>query len=172
MKTLKSYLILATVTFVLALGVVATLMYFKPTIVLPLPHGTDSLTVAQDTTHVVARDTIKKGGTAPRKGETILAIQWKDSVTILLKELAAREKTIAELERRIIKQHATTDSLKHVREMQYAKLLEAMSAEEAAKVLANMKDSEIKSILLKIKTKQAGKILAALEPKRVARLMK
>ncbi|MBP8975392.1 MAG: hypothetical protein KBG83_01620 [Bacteroidetes bacterium] len=168
MKTLKPYIVITVVTFVLAVATIAALMYFSPsTLSIPSAAPADSSALAGDSTKV-------KTDTTSRVSidSVSLTVKWKDSVAVLRQELSLRDKQIAELQAQIRRNIVATDSLKTVREVQYAKLLESMPPEDAAKVLSNLKDSEVKSILLKIKTKQAGKILSALEPKRVARIMK
>ena len=53
-----------------------------------------------------------------------------------------------------------------------AKLIEAMSVEEATKILKQMSDQEVKQILAKLKKRQAGKILAIFEPDRAVKILR
>jgi flagellar motility protein MotE (MotC chaperone) len=54
----------------------------------------------------------------------------------------------------------------------FAKVLEAMQAENAARILKDLPDQDVKRILLNIKKRQAAKIIAGLDPDRVARIMR
>ncbi|MCX7984336.1 MAG: hypothetical protein N3A63_05490 [Bacteroidetes bacterium] len=167
--TIKPYLVLVGVTTILSIATSAVLYYTQPTFIHKLPSGISSVRGVMDTTQQQATQ-----GNTPQDTLTLKRspIVWEDTVAILRKELAARDRKIAELTRQIQSYSTHIDSNKIARELQYAKLLEAMRPEEAAKVLSNFNDADMKAILLKMKTKQASKIVAALEPKRVARIMK
>lgn len=170
MSNVKPYLVLIGITTLLSTATIAVMIALQPTMLQSLPkfgnEVPDSLRTIQQQNTVVASsstDTVKP---------FTRNVNWEDTVAVLRRELIARDRYIAELKRQLEKNSAKADSARVARELQYAKLLEAMNPEEAAKVLSNFNDNELKSILLKIKTKQASKILASLEPKRAARIMK
>lgn len=170
MSNVKPYLVLIGVTTLLSIATIAAIMVLQPTMLQGLPKiGSE----VPDSTQKVQQDTI----VIPNQpSDTITSyvrnVKWEDTVAVLRRELIARDKYIADLKKQLEKYSSKVDSARSARELQYAKLLEAMNPEEAAKVLSNFNDAELKSILLKIKTKQASKILASLEPKRAARIMK
>ena len=67
---------------------------------------------------------------------------------------------------------APSDSARAKDQKAFAKVLEAMQAENAARILKDLPDDEVKRILLNIKKRQAAKILASLDPERAARIMR
>ena len=75
-------------------------------------------------------------------------------------------------EQKLTSQNAAVDSTRAKEIKGMAKMLESMSAEDAARILQNLKLDEAKKVLMAVKKKQAGKILSAMEPRLAARMIR
>jgi flagellar motility protein MotE (MotC chaperone) len=82
------------------------------------------------------------------------------------------ESEVDSLKRRLQTAKAAPDSTAEQNWKSTAKLIEAMSPEEASKILIQMSDTEVKQVLARVKKRQAGKILANLDPDRAAKILR
>jgi flagellar motility protein MotE (MotC chaperone) len=192
MKQGVRYLVLWIVTLILAVQVVLVLYYVKPEVFsvfnrqnADLPASSvkqnDSVIVAADTSRGAPRDStaseiaagvVAVTSSASESAPNVLVSSSRDSLKALSERLQAEIRKEASLEQKLATQNVSADSARTKELKGMAKMLESMSAEDAARILQNLKVTEAKKVLMAVKKKQAGKILSAMEPRIAARMMR
>lgn len=180
MKQVLTFVVLSFATLFLAAMVMLLLFFVKPeafsiftgsSAINSLPRvviSNDSLqTTTADNLLKVQRDSLLLDTL-----QRVRSTQDDDSLKILRDRLEAEMQKVAQLQQKLLLQSSPADSA-HAKERKgIAKMLESMSAEDAARVLKNLKIDEAKKVLMVVKKRQAGKILSAMEPRLAAKMMK
>lgn len=188
MKAILPYVLLMTGTLVASLAIVGGLYFFRPQLfgVVQKPPAAarkDSsgvrlpLALADSSRKA---DSTRTGGADSLKPPLADASRLSDSIRTLQARLAEQEKTIAGLTEKTARAQKSDSSAKPVlsdsarakESKSFAKMLEAMPAEQAVRILKGLDDREVKAVLLTVKKRQAAKILSALDPDRAARMMR
>ncbi len=153
------------VTLLLAIGSVAGAYRLKPDL-----FGTGpSQAAAADTASRAAAKA--DSSVAPDTASATLAAGI-DTVRILRDSIAAMSRAMAAEDAMVRRKPAPRDTVDMQAMKQRAKLLEAMSPEEAARLIGTMPEREARAVILAVKKRQAGKILGAMEPRLAARLIR
>ena len=179
MKQLVPLILMLFVTFLAAALLNYALFVVRPGLygdaAAALLGGDLTKTRLADSLHVARADSLHAApDSATGKTETPkleIPRLYADTLNEMRRQLAAEQARTQELNRRMTSQAQAVDSAREQQRRNFAKMIEAMSAEDAARVLQNMDDSDIRTVLMAVKKRQAGKILGALEPRRVAKLM-
>ena len=178
MKPAMTYLVIWIVTLVLAVQVVLVLYFLKPEVfsVVNRPVADQPARPAKETDSLVAKaDTLrfeKTDSTVSEIATHVVVSSSDDSLKALSERLEAEIRKEASLQQKLTSQNAAVDSTRAKEIKGMAKMLESMSAEDAARILQNLKLDEAKKVLMAVKKKQAGKILSAMEPRLAARMIR
>jgi len=192
MKQGVRYLVLWIVTLILAVQVVLVLYFVKPEVFsvlnrqnsdLPARSAkqTDSVISVADTSRVAPRDStaseiaasvVAATSSVSESAPSVVVSSSRDSLKALSERLQAEIRKEASLEQKLATQNISADSARTKEIKGMAKMLESMSAEDAARILQNLKVAKAKKVLMAVKKKQAGKILSAMEPRIAARMMR
>lgn len=181
MKQVLTYVVLFFVTLLLAVQAVLLLFVVKPeafTILTGTPAAKGSTVLAAlsyDSLHKIMPDSLRE---ALRNSLLLDSLQLAratsevDSIKILHDRLEVEIQKAAQLEQKLTSQSSSVDGARAKERKGIAKMLESMSAEDAARILKNMKTDEAKKVLMVVKKRQAGKILSAMEPQLAAKMMR
>ncbi|HTY39070.1 MAG TPA: hypothetical protein VMH23_18270 [Bacteroidota bacterium] len=176
MKTTVILIVGSIISFLTLLMVALIVRSSKPELFGGAPAGPQQ--PAANVAKPAGHDSTHAGGV---QDSTALAAQTSDSTrphtdTVLVAQLTSKAKMLEtqvdSLKRQLNAPKPKADTTMQQDWTSTAKLIEAMSADEACKILKEMNDSDVKQVLGKVKKRQAGKILAALDPSRAAKLLR
>jgi len=178
MKQILPFVAVLFGTLVLAVALNVGLMYLSP----GLFGGGDSPLGAVDSLHAAVPDSANPVGTdstmTARDSASVLTVTNATTGEVLLDSLAQLRELVAfemarsrELEERLVREDRAADSLRTKKRKEFAKMIESMSAEDAARILQNLDQGEMQSVLMIVKKKHAGKILSAMDARRAAEIM-
>jgi flagellar motility protein MotE (MotC chaperone) len=179
MKQLVPFILMLFGTFLFAVVLNLALFIARPEVYGP---GLNALGQSGDSTKVPGADSLRLAkANSLRQADSLAALPPKQSLEIArlyadtLNEMR-RQLALEQARAQEASKHASTgvpsaDSARQKQKKDFAKMIEAMSAEDAARILQKMDDADVRTVLMAVKKRQAGKILGALEPSRAARMM-
>jgi len=180
-----------TGTLVASLAIIAGIYFLRPQLLGVVPKSPQTVAVRDSgavksplAPPAVAQKSDSTGGksdstvhgpSAPLKGDA--AAFLADSIRSLMSRIDDQQKTIARLTAKgaqadSLPKVTVSDSARAKDSKSFAKMLEAMPAEQAVRILKGLDDREVRAVLLAVKKRQASKILSALDPERAARMMR
>jgi flagellar motility protein MotE (MotC chaperone) len=177
MKQMIPFIALIFGTFVLAVGVNLAIVVIRPDLfgkniqaVTPADSlkagGRDSLSLAERDSSGRLLDSLRLEATKLEQEKSLA-----DSIAQMRELLAFETARARDLQEQVTVQEQRVDSVSSKKRKDFAKMIETMSAEDAARVLQNLDDEELRAVLTTIKKKQAGKIISAMDARRVAQVM-
>ncbi len=171
MKQVTAIIGLFVVTFLLALGGnMALLWMHRDTAAAPAALAAASTAAARDS--AALSDSSASGRDTLRHIAAVDTVRlMADTLSQIRAQLASDLARMSALEKAMARKGEQVDSAKAKQRGDFAKMIDAMGADEAAKILQNLPDTETRQVLLAVKKRQAGKILGAMEPRHAARLM-
>jgi flagellar motility protein MotE (MotC chaperone) len=180
MKQVLTYVVLFFVTLLLAVQAVLILFAVKPAAfsILTAPAERSSRVAVGVSANPLHNESAGTQTEARRDSLLLDSLQLAratsedDSIRILHDRLEVEIRKAAQLEQKLASQSSSADSSRTKERKGIAKMLESMSAEDAARILKTLTTGEAKKVLMLVKKRQAGKILSAMEPQRAASMMK
>lgn len=182
MKQLMPFLILSTVTFFLAVGVILVGMKMAPGM-FGGEAGADSTALAGgDSLDIAHADSLADSTQVAEAeiGDDPLALAQAEIARLKSENDSLR--TLVDPSHRAGQDSMTEVTVAHTDSVALAgstidskgaaKMIEAMTPESAARVLVQLSADEAKKVIRGVKARQAGKILALLPPDRAAHLMR
>ena len=177
MKKSMPYIIVFGASMVLAVAVMAALVYFKPS-AFSLVASDDHNAVSDSTQYAdSAKIADTKSDSLRVQPESVDTPNVQKSVDeqkvgYLSETQADTGRNASEGVTESVAKTNDSDSLKIIEKKKMTQMIELMNPESAVKILNGMSDIEVKSILLSLKRKQASKILSTLSPDRAVRIMR
>jgi flagellar motility protein MotE (MotC chaperone) len=167
MKQMIPFIALIFGTFVLAVGVNLAIVVIRPDLFgknIQAVTPADSLTERDSSGRLL--DSLRLEATKLEQEKSLA-----DSIAQMRELLAFETARARDLQEQVTVQEQRVDSVSSKKRKDFAKMIETMSAEDAARVLQNLDDEELRAVLTTIKKKQAGKIISAMDARRVAQVM-
>jgi len=196
MKSILPYILLMTGTLVCAVAVIGAVFFLRPQLLGAAPKASQAL-VQKDSSASKSPGSpataMQKSDSTNQKSDSTAhgappqatanrddASRLSDSIRTLMSRIDEQERTIAGLTQKkpdgrqsdSTAKASGADGARAKDSKSFAKMLEAMPAEQAVRILKGLDDSEVKAVLLGVKKRQAAKILSALDPDRAARMMR
>lgn len=174
MKSIGIYILLSFVSLFFVIQIALLLVAVKPSLFTSTNNSspTDTLSTLSEVQNDSPNQQNVDSSANLIKPENQLTTQNVDSTHSLKQELGNQQKQYEEINLKLPETTKISDSTREASNKTKIKLLESMSADNAARIIQQMENDEARILLKTMKKRQAAKILSSLEPEKAIELMR